>query len=50
VVRPVHGGGGGLILEIESWLGFRGGAGGCCVGMNESTGSVWLERCPYLFA
>jgi hypothetical protein len=32
------------------WLGFRIGAGGRWVGTNESTVSVWLGRCPYLFA
>jgi hypothetical protein len=48
---PRRGGGGGnLILQMEPWLGFRRGAGGRWAGMNESTGSVWLGRCPYLFA
>jgi hypothetical protein len=38
VVGPVHrrgDGGGGLILQMEPWLGFRRGAGGWCVGTNE---------------
>jgi hypothetical protein len=32
-----HGGsgGGGMILEMEPWLGFRRGVGGWCVGTNE---------------
>jgi hypothetical protein len=48
---PRRGGGGGnLILQMEPWLGFRRGAGGRWADMNESTGSVWLGRCPYLFA
>jgi hypothetical protein len=36
VVRPVHRGGGGLILQMRPWLGFRRGAGGQVrVQMNE---------------
>jgi hypothetical protein len=53
VTRPVcHGGGrgGGFVLQMETSVGFRRGAGGRCVGTNESMGSVWLEKCPYLFA
>jgi hypothetical protein len=44
------GGGGALIFQMESWLGFRRGAGGWYAGTNESMGSVWLGRHPYLFA
>jgi hypothetical protein len=35
VAGPFHHGGGGLILQMESWLVFRRGAGGWCAGMNE---------------
>jgi hypothetical protein len=36
VVRPVHRGGGGFILQMRPWLGFRRGAGGQVqVRMNE---------------
>jgi hypothetical protein len=49
LVRPVGRRCGGLILQTESWLGFRRGAGGWWAGTNESMGSVWLGRCPYLF-
>jgi hypothetical protein len=50
VPKLVHRGGGDLILPTEPWLGFRRGVGGQCAGMNESMNSVWLGRCPYLFA
>jgi hypothetical protein len=48
--RTVHRGGDGLILQTKPWLEFRSGAGGRCAGTNESTGSVWLGRCSYIFA
>jgi hypothetical protein len=36
LARPIHRGGGGLILQMRSWLGFRRGAGGQVqVRMNE---------------
>jgi hypothetical protein len=44
VAGPVHRGGSGLILQTEPWLGFGRGAGGQCVGTNESIGNVRLGR------
>jgi hypothetical protein len=50
VTGPVRRGCSSLILQTEPRLGFRRGAGGWCVGTNESMGNAWLGRCPYLFA